>query len=59
VLGFGMAEAAGRYMTEIHQPGVLAFVASAFTILLAAVIAAAVPAARAANVNAVEALRAE
>jgi putative ABC transport system permease protein len=38
---------------------VLAFVASAFTILLAAVIAAAVPAARAANVNAVEALRAE
>jgi len=34
-------------------------VASAFTILGAAVIASAVPAARAANVNAVEALRAE
>ena len=31
-------------MTEIHQPGALAFVASAFTILAAAVIAAAVPA---------------
>jgi putative ABC transport system permease protein len=59
VLGFGLSEAATKYMTEIHQPGVLAFVASAFTILLAAVIAAAVPAARAANVNAVEALRAE
>jgi putative ABC transport system permease protein len=59
VLGLGLSEAATKYMTEIHQPGVLAFVASAFTILLAAVIAAAVPAARAANVNAVEALRAE
>ena len=59
VLGFGLAEAATRYSTGIHQPGVLAFVASAFVILLAAVVAAAIPAARAANVNAVEALRAE
>ncbi|HEY2466580.1 MAG TPA: ADOP family duplicated permease [Terracidiphilus sp.] len=59
VLGFGLSEAATKYITEIHQPGLLAFVASAFTILAAAVIAAAVPAARAANVNAVEALRAE
>ena len=59
VLGFGLSEAAIRYVAEIHQPGALAFVASAFTILAAAVIAAAVPAARAANVNAVEALRAE
>jgi putative ABC transport system permease protein len=59
VLGFGLAVIAGRYVTELHQPGALAFVASAFTILAAAVIAAAVPAARAANVNAVEALRAE
>ncbi len=59
VLGFGLAVIAGKYVTELHQPGALAFVASAFTILVAAVIAAAVPAARAANVNAVEALRAE
>ncbi len=59
VLGFGLAIIAGKYVTELHQPGALAFVASAFTILAAAVIAAAVPAARAANVNAVEALRAE
>jgi predicted permease len=59
VLGFGLAVIAGKYVTELHQPGALAFVASAFTILAAAVIAAAVPAARAANVNAVEALRAE
>jgi len=59
VLGFGLARVAEKYVTEIHQPGALAFVASAFTILAAAVIASAVPAARAANVNAVEALRAE
>jgi putative ABC transport system permease protein len=59
VVGFGLDEAAAKYLTAIGKPGVLAFVASAFTILTAAVIAAAVPAARAANVNAVEALRAE
>ncbi len=59
VLGFGLSTIAGRYVTEIHQPGALAFVASAFSILAAAVTASAVPAARAANVNAVEALRAE
>jgi putative ABC transport system permease protein len=59
VLGFSLSTIAGKYVTEIHQPGALAFVASAFTILAAAVIASTVPAARAANVNAVEALRAE
>ena len=58
-LGFALAFAAGKYITEIHPPGTLAFVASAVAILAAAVIASAVPAARAANVNAVEALRAE
>jgi putative ABC transport system permease protein len=58
-LGFGLSAIAGKYVTEIHPPGALAFVASAFTILAAAVTASAVPAARAANVNAVEALRAD
>jgi len=59
VVGFGLDQAAAKYLTAIGKPGALAFAASAFTILAAAVIAAAVPAARAANVNAVEALRAE
>jgi putative ABC transport system permease protein len=59
VLGFGLTEAAQKYVTEIHQPGAQAFVASALAILSAAAIAAAVPALRAANVNAVEALRSE
>ncbi len=59
LVGFALSRAISKYVTEIHQPGALAFVASAVVILGAAVIASAVPAARAARVNAVEALRAE
>jgi ABC-type lipoprotein release transport system permease subunit len=46
-------------VTEVHLTGVLSFVAAAFVILAAAVIASSVPTARAARVNAVEALRSE
>jgi ABC-type antimicrobial peptide transport system permease subunit len=53
------ARGIGRYAAEIHLPGMPAFLVSAFVILSAAVIASAVPAARAARVNAVKALRAE
>ena len=56
---FVFARGISRYVAEVHLPGMLAFVASAFVILAAAVIASAVPAARAARVNAVEALRSE
>jgi len=59
LVGFVLARAIGKYVTEIHQPGTLAFVASAVAIFAAAVTASAVPAMRAARVNAVEALRAE
>jgi ABC-type antimicrobial peptide transport system permease subunit len=59
LVGFILTRAISKYVTEIHQPGALAFVASAAVILAAAIIASAVPAARAARVNAVEALRAE
>ena len=59
VVGFAFARVLGRYVAEIRQPGVLAFIAAAFIILAAAVIASVIPAARAAKVNAVEALRAE
>lgn len=58
-LGFVLARVIAKYVTDIHQPGPLAFVGSAVVILGAAVIASAVPAARAAKVNAVEALRSE
>jgi predicted permease len=59
VMGFGISRVIGKYAEEIHPPGVLVYAASAVVILGAAVIASAVPAARAARVNAVEALRAE
>jgi ABC-type antimicrobial peptide transport system permease subunit len=59
VLGFIFSRVMGRYVADIHQPGALAFVASAVVILGAAMIASAVPAARAARVNASEALRTE
>jgi putative ABC transport system permease protein len=59
VVGFALARVIAKYVTDIHQPGALAFVVSAAVILGAAVIASAVPAARAARVNAVEALRSE
>jgi predicted permease len=59
VVGFALARAIAKYVTEIHQPGPLAFVGSAVVIMCAAVIASAIPAARAARVNAVEAIRSE
>jgi len=59
VVGFALSRVIAKYVTDVHQPGLLAFVGSAVVILGAAVIASAVPAARAARVNAVEALRSE
>ena len=59
LVGVILSRVMAKYVAEIHQPSPLAFVASAFVILGAAVIASAVPAARAARVNAVEALRSE
>jgi len=59
VFGIVFASGIGRYVAEVHLPGLLSFIVSAFVILAAAVIASAVPAARAARVNAVEALRSE
>ncbi|SDF88680.1 ADOP family duplicated permease [Terriglobus roseus] len=58
-IGFAVSRIVASYVTEIHQPGSLAFIASAVAILCAAVIASAVPAVRAARVDAVEALRSE
>jgi predicted permease len=59
IFGVAFARGIGRYVAEVHLPGILSFAVSAFVILAAAVIASAVPAARAARVNAVEALRSE
>jgi putative ABC transport system permease protein len=58
-LGIALTRLAASDVSAINQPEALALGASAVVILAAAVIASAVPAARAARVNAVEALRAE
>ncbi len=59
LVGGVLARAISSYVAAIQQPGIFAFIASAGVILGAAVVASAVPAARAARVNAVEALRSE
>ena len=59
LLGFIFARAFGSYVPETQMPGVLPLIASAMVILVAAAIASAWPAARAARVDAVQALRSE
>jgi putative ABC transport system permease protein len=59
LVGFVLARAIGKRFAEAQVPGVLPLIASAAVILAAAVIASALPAARAARVDAVEALRSE
>jgi putative ABC transport system permease protein len=57
--GYAFARLAGSYITEIPMPGVVPVVASALVLLAAAVIASALPAARAARVDVMQALRSE
>jgi ABC-type antimicrobial peptide transport system permease subunit len=59
VAGLGIARITARFISGMQMPGALTLIASAVVILAAAVIASAVPAARAAKVNPVEALRSE
>jgi predicted permease len=59
MFGFVFARGISRYVTEVQAPGMLSFSMAALVILAAAVIASAVPAARASRINAVEALRSE
>jgi ABC-type antimicrobial peptide transport system permease subunit len=59
LVGLILARLVSKYTAEVQAPGVAPLVASAAVILAAAVIASALPAARAARVNAAEALRSE
>jgi len=59
IAGFGLTRLMGTFIPGVQMPGVLTFIASAVLILAAAVIASTVPAARAAKVDPVEALRSE
>ncbi len=57
--GFAMARFAGRYFLDVKMPGALPVAVSAFVLMVVAVIASALPAARAARVDIMQALRSE
>jgi len=57
--GFVAARLAGGYFPDVKMPGVLPVVLSAFVLLAAAVVASMVPAARAARIDVIQALRSE
>src|SRR5919108_376976 len=57
--GFWLARVAARYIPDLKMPSVLPVVASAFVLLAAAVIASAMPAARAARVDVMQALHSD
>jgi hypothetical protein len=57
--GFALARVAGRYFLEVKMPGALPVTVSAFMLMTVAVIASVVPAARAARVDVMQALRSE
>jgi predicted permease len=59
VVGFALERTIGKYIGEVQSPGALPLIASAAVIMAAAVIASALPAARAARVDPAEALRSE
>jgi putative ABC transport system permease protein len=57
--GYLLALLAGRFLAEIKMPGALPVVVSAFVLMAVAVVASVLPAARAARVNVMQALRSE
>jgi predicted permease len=57
--GYAIARLAGSYFAEVRMPSPLPVAASVIVLLAAAVIASAWPAARAARINVIEALRSE
>ena len=59
LLGWGLSRLAGNYVPALQLPGPTPLLGSAALILAAAILASAVPAARAARVDTVRALRAE
>ncbi len=57
--GFVLARLAGSYFPDVKMPGALPVVLSAFVLLAAAVVASWLPAARAARIDVIQALRSE
>ncbi len=59
LVGWGLSRLAGNYVPELQLPGPIPLIAAAAVIVMCAVSASLVPAARAARVDTVQALRAE
>jgi putative ABC transport system permease protein len=59
LVGFALSRLAGSYVAELRLPDALPLIGSAAVILVSAVVASVVPAARAARVDTVQALRAD
>ena len=57
--GFALARLAGSYFQDVQMPGALPVVGSAVVLLAAAVVASVLPAARAARVDVIKALRSD
>ncbi len=59
VCGLALARMAGSYFEDVRMPGALPVIGSALVLLAAAVVASILPAARAARVDVIQALRAD
>jgi len=57
--GFALARAAGRFIADVQLPGAMTMIGAAAILVVAALLASLVPAARAARVDVVDALRPE
>lgn len=57
--GYGLAQLAGSFLGDVKMPDASPVAGSALVLLLAAVIASVIPAARAASVDVIQALRTE
>jgi ABC-type antimicrobial peptide transport system permease subunit len=59
LVGWGLSRLAGNYVSELQLPGPIPLIGSAAIVVASAVMASLVPAARAARVDTMQALRAE